>query len=335
MVQTKTTENLIEVNNLEMYFPVTSGIILQKKIAEIKAVDNVSFNIKKGETLGLVGESGCGKTTTGRCILRLNEPTGGAVTYDGNDVLSLDNNAMRNMRRQMQIIFQDPYGSLNPRMTCGDIVGEPLKIHKLYNGRSEYKEKVSNLLETVGLHPYMAERYPHEFSGGQRQRIGIARALAVNPSFIVCDEPVSALDVSIQAQILNLLRKLQIDLGIAYLFISHDLSIVRHISDRVAVMYLGKIVEISESKNIFNSPRHPYTKALLSAVPEPDPELEKNKEVIILRGELPSNIDRPNGCFFRTRCPNPSKECSEGKIEMGLVEVTPGHWVDKCCMNCS
>ena len=265
MVQTKTTENLIEVNNLEMYFPVTSGIILQKKIAEIKAVDNVSFNIKKGETLGLVGESGCGKTTTGRRILRLNEPTGGAVTYDGNDVLSLDNKSMRNMRRQMQIIFQDPYGSLNPRMTCGDIVGEPLKIHKLYNGRSEYKEKVSNLLETVGLHPYMAERYPHEFSGGQRQRIGIARALEVNPSFIVCDEPVSALDVSIQAQVINLLEDLQEQFGLTYLFIAHDLSVVKHISEEVAVMYHGNLVEFNTIDEIFNNPQHNYTKTLLHA----------------------------------------------------------------------
>ena len=277
MVQTKTTENLIEVNNLEMYFPVTSGIILQKKIAEIKAVDNVSFNIKKGETLGLVGESGCGKTTTGRCILRLNEPTGGAVTYDGNDVLSLDNKSMRNMRRQMQIIFQDPYGSLNPRMTCGDIVGEPLKIHKLYNGRSEYKEKVSNLLETVGLHPYMAERYPHEFSGGQRQRIGIARALAVNPSFIVCDEPVSALDVSIQAQVINLLEDLQEQFGLTYLFIAHDLSVVKHISDRIAVMYLGHIVEIAEREELYNNPVHPYTKRLISSIPVPDPQYQRQE----------------------------------------------------------
>ena len=334
MVQTKTTENLIEVNNLEMYFPVTSGIILQKKIAEIKAVDNVSFNIKKGETLGLVGESGCGKTTTGRCILRLNEPTGGAVTYDGNDVLSLDNNAMRNMRRQMQIIFQDPYGSLNPRMTCGDIVGEPLKIHKLYNGRSEYKEKVSNLLETVGLHPYMAERYPHEFSGGQRQRIGIARALAVNPSFIVCDEPVSALDVSIQAQVINLLEDLQEQFGLTYLFIAHDLSVVKHISDRIAVMYLGHIVEIAEREELYNNPVHPYTKALLSAIPIPDPVIEATRSRTVLEGDVPSPLIPPVGCVFKTRCPEPAQSCIDSTEPMELKEVSPGHFVDSCCINC-
>ena len=334
MVQTKTTENLIEVNNLEMYFPVTSGIILQKKIAEIKAVDNVSFNIKKGETLGLVGESGCGKTTTGRCILRLNEPTGGAVTYDGNDVLSLDNNAMRNMSRQMQIIFQDPYGSLNPRMTCGDIVGEPLKIHKLYNGRSEYKEKVSNLLETVGLHPYMAERYPHEFSGGQRQRIGIARALAVNPSFIVCDEPVSALDVSIQAQVINLLEDLQEQFGLTYLFIAHDLSVVKHISDRIAVMYLGHIVEIAEREELYNNPVHPYTKALLSAIPIPDPVIEATRSRTVLEGDVPSPLNPPVGCVFKTRCPEPAQSCIDSTEPMELKEVSPGHFVDSCCINC-
>ena len=334
MVQTKTTENLIEVNNLEMYFPVTSGIIMQKKIAEIKAVDNVSFNIKKGETLGLVGESGCGKTTTGRCILRLNEPTGGAVTYDGNDVLSLDNNAMRNMRRQMQIIFQDPYGSLNPRMTCGDIVGEPLKIHKLYNGRSEYKEKVSNLLETVGLHPYMAERYPHEFSGGQRQRIGIARALAVNPSFIVCDEPVSALDVSIQAQVINLLEDLQEQFGLTYLFIAHDLSVVKHISDRIAVMYLGHIVEIAEREELYNNPIHPYTKALLSAIPIPDPVIEATRNRVVLEGDVPSPLNPPVGCVFKTRCPEPAQSCIDSTEPMELKEVSPGHFVDSCCINC-
>ncbi len=334
MVQTKTTENLIEVNNLEMYFPVTSGIILQKKIAEIRAVDNVSCNIKKGETIGLVGESGCGKNTTGRCILRLNEPTGGAVTYDGNDVLSLDNKAMRNMRRQMQIIFQDPYGSLNPRMTCGDIVGEPLKIHKLYNGRSEYKEKVSNLLETVGLHPYMAERYPHEFSGGQRQRIGIARALAVNPSFIVCDEPVSALDVSIQAQVINLLEDLQEQFGLTYLFIAHDLSVVKHISDRIAVMYLGHIVEIAEREELYNNPVHPYTKALLSAIPIPDPVIEATRSRTVLEGDVPSPLNPPVGCVFKTRCPEPAQSCIDSTEPMELKEVSPGHFVDSCCINC-
>ena len=333
----KTTKNddiLVNVENLKMYFPVTSGVIMQRVVGQVKAVDNVSFFVKKGETLGLVGESGCGKTTTGRAVLQLYKPTSGKVQFNGQELTELNANEMRAMRKEVQIIFQDPYGSLNPRMSAGDIIGEPLKVHKLVSNKKEYQEKVAELLSVVGLSPYMADRYPHEFSGGQRQRISIARAIATQPDLLILDEPVSALDVSIQAQILNLLRKLQIDLGIAYLFISHDLSIVRNISDRVAVMYLGKIVEISESNNIFNSPRHPYTKALLSAVPEPDPELEKNKEIIILKGELPSNIDRPNGCFFQTRCPNPSKQCSEGKIQMGLVEVTPGHWVDKCCMNC-
>ena len=318
-------ETLLEVKNMKMYFPVTSGIIFQKKVADVKAVDNVSFTIAKGETLGLVGESGCGKTTTGRAILQLYKPTDGDVIFDGTRLNDLDNSSMRAMRRQMQIIFQDPYGSLNPRMTCGDIVGEPLIVHKLTSGKGEYRDRVDELLQTVGLNPYMADRYPHEFSGGQRQRIGIARALAVNPSFIVCDEPVSALDVSIQAQVINLLEDLQEQFGLTYLFIAHDLSVVRHISDRVAVMYLGHIVEVADRNELYDNPLHPYTRALLSAVPIPDPIVEAERERIILTGDVPSPMNPPPGCVFHTRCPVMIDECQEEMPE--LREVSPGHWV--------
>lgn len=320
-----TGETLLEVKNMKMYFPVTSGIIFQKKVADVKAVDNVSFTIAKGETLGLVGESGCGKTTTGRAILQLYKPTEGDVIFDGTRLNDLDNSSMRAMRRQMQIIFQDPYGSLNPRMTCGDIVGEPLIVHKLTSGKGEYRDRVDELLQTVGLNPYMADRYPHEFSGGQRQRIGIARALAVNPSFIVCDEPVSALDVSIQAQVINLLEDLQEQFGLTYLFIAHDLSVVRHISDRVAVMYLGHIVEVADRNELYDNPLHPYTRALLSAVPIPDPIVEAERERIILTGDVPSPMNPPPGCVFHTRCPVMIDECQEEMPE--LREVSPGHWV--------
>lgn len=320
-----TGETLLEVKNMKMYFPVTSGIIFQKKVADVKAVDNVSFTIARGETLGLVGESGCGKTTTGRAILQLYKPTDGDVIFDGTRLNDLDNSSMRAMRRQMQIIFQDPYGSLNPRMTCGDIVGEPLIVHKLTSGKGEYRDRVDELLQTVGLNPYMADRYPHEFSGGQRQRIGIARALAVNPSFIVCDEPVSALDVSIQAQVINLLEDLQEQFGLTYLFIAHDLSVVRHISDRVAVMYLGHIVEVADRNELYDNPLHPYTRALLSAVPIPDPIVEAERERIILTGDVPSPMNPPPGCVFHTRCPVMIDECQEEMPE--LREVSPGHWV--------
>jgi oligopeptide transport system ATP-binding protein len=320
-----TGETLLEVKNMKMYFPVTSGIIFQKKVADVKAVDNVSFTIARGETLGLVGESGCGKTTTGRAILQLYKPTDGDVIFDGTRLNDLDNSSMRAMRRQMQIIFQDPYGSLNPRMTCGDIVGEPLIVHKLTSGKGEYRDRVDELLQTVGLNPYMADRYPHEFSGGQRQRIGIARALAVNPSFIVCDEPVSALDVSIQAQVINLLEDLQEQFGLTYLFIAHDLSVVRHISDRVAVMYLGHIVEVADRNELYDNPLHPYTRALLSAVPIPDPIVEAERERIILTGDVPSPMNPPPGCVFHTRCPVMIDECQEETPE--LREVSPGHWV--------
>ena len=321
----QTGDVLLEVNNLKMYFPVTSGILLQRKVADVKAVDDVSFFIRKGETLGLVGESGCGKTTTGRAILQLYKPTAGDVVFEGQILNNLSSGDMRAMRRKMQIIFQDPYGSLNPRMTCGDIVGEPLKVHKMTSSRGEYRDRVSELLTVVGLSPYMGDRYPHEFSGGQRQRIGIARALAVNPSFIVCDEPVSALDVSIQAQVINLLEELQDQFGLTYLFIAHDLSVVRHISDRVAVMYLGHIVEIADRIELYENPLHPYTKALMSAVPIPDPVVEAKRERIILTGDVPSPMNPPEGCVFHTRCPVMIDDCRLGVPE--LREVTKDHWV--------
>ncbi len=316
---------LVQVDHLKMYFPVTSGLLFQRKVADIKAVDDVSFFIKRGETLGLVGESGSGKTTIGRCILQLYKPTSGDVFFEGQRLNGLGAKAMRPVRRQMQVIFQDPYGSLNPRMTCGDIVGEPLVVHDLTSSKAEYEDRVAELLTVVGLNPYMAGRYPHEFSGGQRQRIGIARALAVNPSFIVCDEPVSALDVSIQAQVINLLEELQEQFGLTYLFIAHDLSLVRHISDRVAVMYLGHIVEVADRAELYENPLHPYTRALLSAVPVPDPLVEAQRERIILTGEVPSPMEPPAGCVFHTRCPIAIDECKEGMPD--LREVSKDHWV--------
>ncbi|MCI0887160.1 MAG: dipeptide ABC transporter ATP-binding protein [Chloroflexi bacterium] len=321
----KDNEILLEVKNLKMYFPVTSGVIFQRKIADVKAVDGISFFIRKGETLGLVGESGCGKTTTGRCILQLYKATEGEIMFEGQNLNELGGKAMREMRKKVQVIFQDPYGSLNPRMTCGDIVGEPLIVHKLTSGKGEFRDRVSELLQIVGLNPYMADRYPHEFSGGQRQRIGIARALAVKPSFIVCDEPVSALDVSIQAQVINLLEELQEQFGLTYLFIAHDLSVVRHISDRVAVMYLGHIVEVADRTELYENPLHPYTKALLSAVPIPDPVIEAKRERIILTGDVPSPMNPPSGCVFHTRCPIMSEECQLDVPE--LREVSRDHWV--------
>lgn len=318
-------ETFLQVKNLHMYFPVTAGLIFQQKIAEIKAVDNVSFNIRKGETLGLVGESGSGKTTVGRCILQLHKQTSGEITFDGQKLNNLNRNALRSIRKKMQVIFQDPYGSLDPRMTCGDIIGEPLVIHKLTSNKYEYQDKIAELLTLVGLNPNMADRYPHEFSGGQRQRIGIARALSVNPEFIVCDEPVSALDVSIQAQIITLLEELQEKFNLTYLFIAHDLSVVRHISDRVAVMYLGHIVEIADQTELYENPLHPYTKALLSAVPIPDPVIEAKRERIVITGELPSPMNPPTGCVFHTRCPIATNECQLEIPE--LIEVKKGHWV--------
>jgi oligopeptide transport system ATP-binding protein len=315
---------LIEVKNLKMYFPVTSGIIFQRKIADVKAVDDISFFIRRGETLGLVGESGCGKSTTGRAMLQLYRPTAGQVLFDGRDLCCLKGNQLRLFRRKMQMIFQDPYASLNPRMSIGAIIGEPLVIHGLAKGKAR-RERVQELMRIVGLNPYYANRYPHEFSGGQRQRIGVARALAVEPDFIVCDEPVSALDVSIQAQIINLLEDLQERFGLTYLFIAHDLSVVRHISDRVAVMYLGKLMELSGRVELYENPLHPYTKALLSAVPIPDPVVEEKRERIILTGDVPSPLFPPSGCVFHTRCPLATNECSEQMPEWR--EKSPDHWV--------
>jgi oligopeptide/dipeptide ABC transporter ATP-binding protein len=302
-------EVVIEVNNLAKYFPVTQGLFRQKKIADVKAVDGVSFTIHKGETLGLVGESGCGKTTLGKCVLQLIRPTFGEVLFEGKDLCELSDKELVPVRAKLQVIFQDPYDSLDPRLTALDIIGEPLLIHKT-SKRKEYRERVAELMNLVGLAPYMAERYPHEFSGGQRQRLGVARALALQPEFIMCDEPLSALDVSIQAQVLNLLDDLQQKFGVAYLFISHDLSVVRHISDRVVVMYLGKVMEISNRDELYKNPLHPYTQALLSAVPIPDPAVEMKREVIVLRGEVPSPMNPPSGCVFHTRCFRAFAECS-------------------------
>ncbi len=296
--------NFIEVKNLVKSFPIKGGI-LSREVASVKAVADVSFYIKKGETLGLVGESGCGKSTLGRCILRLIEPTAGQVLFDGIDVTKLHATDLRKLRRRMQIIFQDPYASLNPRMTVGDTISEPLEIHGLY--KNEREKRVKKLIDLVGLRQEAIYRYPHEFSGGQRQRICIARALAVEPEFIVCDEPVSALDVSIQSQILNLMMDLQEELKLTYLFISHDLKVVKHVSDRVAVMYLGKMVEQSTSDEIYKNPLHPYTKALLSAIPIPDPQFKKDR--VILQGDVPSPINPPTGCHFHVRCPKVQEQC--------------------------
>ncbi len=315
-------EPLLRVKNLKKYFPIRGGL-LSREVARVHAVDDISFDIYPGETLGLVGESGCGKSTTGRSILRLIEPTSGEVRFDGRNVTALDRRSLRSLRKEMQIIFQDPYASLNPRMTVGSIIGEALVIHKLARTKRDREERVVQLLETVGLNADHLRRYPHEFSGGQRQRIGIARSLAVSPKFIVADEPVSALDVSIQAQIINLLEDLQKQFGLTYLFIAHDLSVVEHISTRVAVMYLGKIVELAPAKELYTNPKHPYTEALLSAVPIPDPTVKRKR--ILLEGDVPSPIKPPSGCRFHTRCPIRVPSCAVN--DQVLKEISPGHWV--------
>jgi oligopeptide transport system ATP-binding protein len=315
---------LLDVRHLRVYFPVQEGGLLRRHVGDIKAVDGISFSIRPGETLGLVGESGSGKSTTGRALLQLKRPTGGQVAFKGEDLCQVSGEALRRKRRQMQMIFQDPYASLNPRMTVGQMVGEPLLVHEMAAGK-ELTERVSEMLRIVGLNPYMAERFPHEFSGGQRQRVGIARALIVRPDFVVCDEPISALDVSIQAQIVNLLEDLQDELNLTYLFISHDLSVVRHICDRVAVMYLGKLVELADKDALYDDPLHPYTQALLSAVPDPDPDRVNGRKRILLTGEVPSPLNPPSGCRFRTRCPIAEDICA--RVDPVFEQKRPGHWV--------
>jgi oligopeptide transport system ATP-binding protein len=324
MIQ-ETQENvLLKVDHLVKHFPITRGIVIQRAVGAVHAVDDISFDIYKGETLGLVGESGCGKSTAGRTILQLYKPTSGSVYYEGHDLVKLHAEDMRRMRKRMQMIFQDPYASLNPRMTVEEIIGEPLIVHNAASGKA-IRDRVKELLGMVGLSGSLVDRYPHEFSGGQRQRIGIARALALEPALIVCDEPISALDVSIQAQVVNLLEDLQEKLGLTYLFIAHDLSMVRHISNRVAVMYLGIIVELANRQELYRNPLHPYTQALLSAVPIPDPTIEERRQRIILEGDVPSPVNPPSGCRFRTRCPLAGTICAEEKPE--FREVGPGHYV--------
>jgi oligopeptide transport system ATP-binding protein len=316
---------LLEVRGLAMHFPVSEGIVLSRKIGDVKAVDGVDFTINRGETLGLVGESGCGKTTTGRCILRLERPTAGEILFDGRNVNRMQRSELVALRRRMQVIFQDPYSSLNPRMKVGDIIAEPIKVHGVEPDAARRRARVRELLAVCGLDPKFTDRYPHEMSGGQRQRVGIARALALDPEFIVCDEAVSALDVSIQAQVVNLLEDLRERFGLTYLFIAHDLSVVRHLCQRVAVMYLGRIVEMADNNELFDNPLHPYTQALLSAVPIPDPRIEAMREFHPPKGEVPSPLNPPPGCVFHPRCPMAVEGCRRDRP--ALRELRPGHWV--------
>ena len=316
---------LLEVKGLRMHFPITEGLITHRTVGEVKAVDGVSFAVQRGETLGLVGESGCGKTTTGRCILRLEKPTSGEIIYDGVDIATLNQKQLIALRQRIQVIFQDPFSSLNPRMKVGQIIAEPMKVHGIEPDATKRGARVRELLSVCGLNARFADRYPHEMSGGQRQRVGIARALALNPEFIVCDEPVSALDVSIQAQVINLLEDLREQFGLTYLFIAHDLSVVRHLCQRVAVMYLGRIVELADSDDLFDNPQHPYTKALLAAVPVPDPLIEQGRVFRPVQGEVPSPINPPSGCVFHPRCPISVDSCKQ--IRPDSREIRPGHFV--------
>ncbi|MBV9814397.1 MAG: ABC transporter ATP-binding protein [Alphaproteobacteria bacterium] len=322
---TTDTRPLLEVRGLHMHFPVTEGIVTHRKVGEVKAVDGIDFTVRRGETLGLVGESGCGKTTTGRCILRLEKPTDGQILYDGVDIARAERKELLALRRRIQVIFQDPYSSLNPRMKVGEIIGEPIMVHGLERDTARRAARVRELLSVCGLDPKFADRYPHEMSGGQRQRVGIARALALEPEFIVCDEAVSALDVSIQAQIVNLLEDLRERFSLTYLFIAHDLSVVRHLCQRVAVMYLGRVVELAACDELFDNPLHPYTQALLAAVPVPDPSVEAERAFRPVKGEVPSPINPPSGCVFHPRCPLAVEGCKRVRPE--LRELRPGHWV--------
>ncbi len=315
---------VVDVRDLKMYFPITRGV-MQRTVAEVKALDGVSFTIKRGETLGLVGESGCGKTTTGRCVLRLYQPTNGQIWFEGKEIATLPERKIKPLRRKMSLIFQDPSDSLDPRQSAGNIVGEPLKVQNLVSSRGEYRDRVEHLFRTVGLDPGMQDRVPHEFSGGQRQRLSVARALACDPTLIVCDEPISALDVSIQAQIINLLQELQERLNLTYLFVAHDLSVVRHISDRIVVMYLGRIVEVADAATLYDNPKHSYTKALLSAVPIPDPFVEETRSRIMLKGEVPSPLNPPPGCSFHPRCSGATPACNQ--VVPDLRDVGGGHYV--------